>query len=482
MDILNSRPGSSTDRAGRWLIAALVLAACVRLLLLGAYPVTDATEARYAEIGREMIATGNWVTPQIDPGVPFWGKPPLSTWMTAVSLAAFGVNAFAARLPHFLLGVLTCILIFGFARREGDVFHAWLSAAILATSTAFFLSSGAVMTDGALTLGTTAAMVFFWRSVTAAKPSVVDRYGFFVGLAIGLLAKGPLALVLSLAPVGAWALLTGRIGESWRRLPCVSGGLLTAAIALPWYVMAELRTPGFLDYFIIGEHWRRFTVSGWAGDLYGHTHAVPRGTIWIYAFIGTLPWCLPAIGRWWRRRGEARAGLRDPLTLYLALWMLAPLVFFTLARNILWTYALPGIPAFALLAAHSLRDLAIRSPLRTAAVAGLAPLSVVIVLAAIPASRLNSVTQHALVARYLEERRVPDARLLYLATVPYSAQFYSHGASRAIAFEQARTLTSLAGDLLAMHEADLPRLSPALRKHLEVVGRYGDYLLMRDPG
>src|SRR5690349_14899727 len=195
MDVLGTETAAQTNRTEHYLLAAVVLAVCLRLLLLGAYPVTDTTEARYAEIAREMVATGNWITPQIDPGVPFWGKPPLSTWITAMSLATFGVTAFAARLPHFILSVIICWLVLAFARRERDSIQGWLSVLILATTPVFFISSGAVMTEAALVLGTTLAMACFWRSVNAAQPSIADRYGFFIALAVGLLAKGPVALV-----------------------------------------------------------------------------------------------------------------------------------------------------------------------------------------------------------------------------------------------------------------------------------------------
>jgi 4-amino-4-deoxy-L-arabinose transferase-like glycosyltransferase len=485
MDVLNPQSATPADRPERWLIAAFVLAAFIRLLLLATYPVTDTTEARYAEIAREMVATGNWVTPQIDPGLPFWGKPPLSTWVTAASLATFGVNALAARLPHFLLCAIVCWLVFSFDRRNHDALQGWLSTTILATTPVFFISSGAVMTDATLLLGTTLAMVCFWRSVNAAQPSVLDRYGFFIGLAIGLMAKGPVALVLSLVPVAAWALLARRVGDTARRIPWVSGGLLAAALSLPWYGIAELRTPGFLDYFIIGEHWRRFLEPGWAGDLYGHAHASPRGTIWVYALIGTLPWCLllpGAVAPGAMRRWQSQAITRDPLSLYLVLWLVSPLLFFTLARNILWTYVLPCAPAFALLAAQALRELARRRPIRVLAIAASVPVIVVVVLASVPAGRLTGISQKNLVARYFEIRPSADAKLLYLTNVPYSAQFYSKGASRAIGPDELNALPSLAGNLLALREAELALLPDALRRRLEAVARFGSYQLMRDPG
>ena len=78
----------------------------IRLLFLGTYPLADTTEARYGEMGRLMVETGNWITPQFEKGIPFWGKPPLSFWLTAVSFKMFGIHEFSARLPSFFWELL----------------------------------------------------------------------------------------------------------------------------------------------------------------------------------------------------------------------------------------------------------------------------------------------------------------------------------------------------------------------------------------
>ena len=105
--------------ATRWLALAIGVAAGLRLLTLGLYPVSDTTESRYAEIARKMVELGDWVTPWYDYGVPFWGKPPLSTWLTAGSMQLFGVSEWAARLPHFLCAVAVGWLIWDWLRPHG---------------------------------------------------------------------------------------------------------------------------------------------------------------------------------------------------------------------------------------------------------------------------------------------------------------------------------------------------------------------------
>jgi 4-amino-4-deoxy-L-arabinose transferase-like glycosyltransferase len=95
----------------------------------------------------------------------------------------------------------------------------------------------------------------------------------------------------------------------WQRLPWISGSLLMLAIALPWYLLAEYRTPGFLNYFIMGEHVSRFLDPGWKGDKYGYAHATPRGMIWLYWLGAIFPWSLAMLvwlGRHGKQHGKAQ--------------------------------------------------------------------------------------------------------------------------------------------------------------------------------
>ena len=422
-------PWSRLQRAIGCLLALMLI---LRLGAMAALPLMDTTEARYGEIGRKMAAMGDWVTPWYDVGVPFWGKPPLSFWATAASMRWLGINEFAARLPHLLFGGLVAALVWQFARCRGGVREALLGLAMLCGSTLFFVSVGAVMTDTAMVFCTTAALYSFWFALHGAGAAERRLHGwmFFVAMGLGLLAKGPVAVVLAGLPILLWLSLQKRWREGWQALPWVRGSLVALAVAAPWYWLAEQRTPGFLNYFIIGEHWHRFVTPGWSGDQYGHAHQEPIGTIWVYAWGALLPWSvlLPGAAWYWRRRavvdgGDEQASLRQ----YLWLWALVPLIFFTAARNIIWTYALPSLPAMALLMA---RWLLRRSPRAEAwVVAGLA---VSLVGGALGLGRLtldlhqDDRSARRLVHAYLAEAR-PDEALLYQDHRPYSASFYSGG-------------------------------------------------------
>ena len=465
--------------------ALLLFAFVVRLMTLGSYPLTDNTEARYGEIARKMLETGQWIVPQIDYGVPFWGKPPLSMWLTAMSYKLIGITEFAARLPSLLLGVAICGLVYVLASRRRGVDHGLRASVVVATSLLMMLSAGAVMTDPAMVLGTRLSMVGFWFALTTG--SRWWGYLFFVGLAIGLLAKGPVATVLTLAPIGVWAVVTGRVREAWRRLPWVTGTMLTALLVVPWYWAAEVQSPGFLRYFLIGEHWQRYTVSGWKGDLYGSGHAYPLGTVWLYALLATLPWSPWLLWQLARRKGAVvvtplRSG--DGWLLYLLCWMFAPVVFFTMARNILPTYVLPGLIGFGLLAADVWEQRQSQAPSNQVHRLGWAtPVLVVLLVWVVwPYSGFQSQNEIVSAYRVSLQRDIP---LIYFRQRPYSAEFYSQGAAREMDdVEQLRQyLARPTPTYVATSRTARNQLPADLRARLTTVttSRNGDYLLLHQP-
>ncbi len=371
-----------------------MFAGVVRLLGMYCLPLMDPSESRYAEIARKMVATGDWVTLWSSYGIPFWAKPPLSTWAAATGLSVCGINAFAVRLPTFLVALGVIGLVMSLARSRPQTELPLLSALVLLTSTLFYIVSGSVLTDITLTFGTTLSMVAFWHTMRGAAPSCW-RYLFFVGLAIGFLSKGPIALIFTGVPVFIWGVSQVTLLELWKKVPWISGGLLVLILTVPWFVLAEMRTPGFLEYFFVDEHFKRFLIKGWSGDLYGNGHPYPKGTIWLFWLGGMFPWSLWGIYLTLsspRRRGprpdsffyllsnifsvsntkkkvlslgprlrgddKERDGdnkeesENDGWTFYLLLWTLTPLIFFTVCSNITMAYPLPAIPAFSLLIAY----------------------------------------------------------------------------------------------------------------------------------
>lgn len=425
-------------------LVVLGCALVLRLVAMAIFPLTDTTEARYGEIARLMLETGDWITPHFDYGVPFWGKPPLAFWLEAGAYSIFGVNEFAGRLPSLLaiLGSMACL--YRFARDVWNRQVGLWALAIFATNAVVYVNAGAILTDPFLTFGTTLSMVSM--AMALRHPRSAWRYLFFVGLAVGLLAKGPITLVLVAGPLGIWVILKNQWLAVWRAVPWVRGLCLTMALALPWYVAAELKSSGFVEYFIIGEHWKRFTEAGWQGDLYGSAHRRALGTIWLYWLGASFPWGLLAL---WRLRpgilskagrGTLVAAAMNTQTAYLLSWAVFPMVFFTVAGNILWTYVLPAMPAFAVLLAASMAGEAAggaagepgtrgKSRRLIAAFAWVAPavLAAFVVFALVDPTIVR--TEKYLVRAY-DEHRQGTSPLVYIQDRPFSARFYTLGQAR----------------------------------------------------
>ncbi|RTZ15665.1 glycosyltransferase family 39 protein [Vibrio aquaticus] len=424
----------SLNKVHLWVILGAAL--MIRLLSLGAYPLMDTTEARYGEMARLMIETGNWITPQFDYGVPFWGKPPLFTWMSAAGIELFGLNEFAVRAPHWLAGLAVIGIMALFARRLG--YSALVTSLVLATCGIFSIAAGAVMTDMALTLGMTMAMVGFylcWLSYEQGEGS--KRWGYigFIGLAIGLLAKGPLVIVLMGLAVFPWLVIQhGIIGSFkvlWQRFPIVTGFLLMLIIALPWYVMAEQATPGFIDYFIVGEHFKRFLVSGWEGDLYGSAHDEVRGTIWLFWLYSAAPWSivLPIL-LWMKRKAFGSTIIaNNGVFSFLILWMVAPLILFTFSGNILPAYVLPGVPAIGLLISILMSDTK-QDAKWLKVVASILPALLIIAVAYIHLGTGDKKSD-----KVIFSMADPNVETFYIGHRPFSGQFYSQGKAKKLSDE-----------------------------------------------
>ena len=322
--------------------------AILRLLVSAWLPLLDKTEARYAEIARIMYDTGNWVTPQIDYGVPFWAKPPMSTWISAFSYQIFGVNEFAARFPSFLLQVFLIIFVakaFVFTKKQTY----WL-AFILFTIPEYYIHCGVVSTDSSLLLGITFIMIGFWKSLDSQEKNVKWKLITWLGVAIGMLAKGPISLVLTVPPIFIWSCLyKGQLLAFFKKAFWIPGMFLAFIISFTWYYWAEVRTPGFIDYFFVGEHYKRFMESGWKGDKYGFAKQQPMGMIWLFLVLFSLPWIQFVIAKGIKFKKEC---IQNKYVTYLWFWMLWTPLFFTISKSLIHTYTLPCTIPMALLVMH----------------------------------------------------------------------------------------------------------------------------------
>lgn len=414
----------SQSLSTRFLWQLLLVILFLRLMTLGLYPLMDTSEARYAEMARKMVELNDWVTPMFDYGVPFWGKPPLSFWSQAIGIKVFGLNEFAVRFPAWLFHFLSCMLIVKIGRDVINLRTGLLAAVIYSSTVLGLVASGVVLTDPALSFSILLAFCGFWKGVHDGD-IYFARLGF-VGLGLGLLAKGPLVLVLFGLPAFTWIVFNQR-WSALIRLPWFSGCLLMCAIAVPWYVFAELKTPGFLDYFFVGEHWKRYVISQWSGDLYGSAHAQPLGTIWLQLLQALMPWTflLPMI--WWyqmKRKSEMVSGWCS----FLWCWALGTPLFFTLASNILWTYVLPALPAWSMLLSQSLCHFT-RIP--RFFIAGFAVFTPLLLFAAIwEGSFIERPRNQASVIQRWSHLTRDNPHPIYYLNRFYSADFYSRGQAK----------------------------------------------------
>lgn len=342
-----SRPNSRT-RTEIWLLVAF----CGFLFFygLGAFGLLGADEPRYAQVAREMLDRGDWVTPTLQ-GKPWLEKPVLYYWQAMLSFrAARGVSDQAARLPAALDATLLIAVIYFFLRRFQP--GSELDGALITASCAGVIGfAHAAATDMPLAACFSIGLLAWYAWFESRQR--IYLAGFYVFLALGTLAKGPVAPALSAVIL----LLFIAIKRDW---PAISGTLwfpgilLYLAVMLPWYVAVQLRNPEFLRVFILEHNLARFSQ-----DVYHH-----RQPFWFYLpvfLLATMPWAIVLVltvaeraRLIWSDGYEALSGADDSWPLFLLIWMFVPVLFFSASRSKLPGYILPAVPAAALLVAEYL--------------------------------------------------------------------------------------------------------------------------------
>jgi 4-amino-4-deoxy-L-arabinose transferase-like glycosyltransferase len=321
-----------------WEIAVVIgLAIFVLFYKLGVSPLADWDEAIYAQISRELLQRHSWI-PLYWNFQPFFEKPPLLMWTTALFFKVFGVSELWARAAAALSGVALCVLMFSFAKRVGGSRAAWLTVMVLLTTTAFYDASRFGTTDVLLTLGMYAALVGLFH---IEQGRLSGWYPFWIGFGVAVMAKGPAAAPLFLTALCVAILNHWRREKFDRRF--VIGIALFAAIVLPWHIyMCARFGSDFLGNYIGVNVFTRALSSmegHHGGPRYYLLVLADRATPWVYflplAFIRTLK----------DRR------LQIPV-----IFSLVVLTFYTLIRTKLPWYMVPVYPAFALVVAFQLDE------------------------------------------------------------------------------------------------------------------------------
>jgi 4-amino-4-deoxy-L-arabinose transferase-like glycosyltransferase len=332
----------------------LAFALIGRLLTLEYTDLTDPTEARYAVIAQEMVKSGHWLTPMLpmpEGVVPYLGKPPLHFWVTALSYKFFGVDEWTSRLPSLIATILLLAATFYFTTTRFDRTTGLIASLIFLSSGLVYVVCGASITDVTLTLMTTIATILLYRFVSdeTVPRKVIYLSALFAGL--GFLVKGPISLVLIGLPLFLLSLI--RWNFVWmKKVPwffCIS---IFAGVILPWFVISEIKNPGFTKYFIWNENIGRYLLEDY-GDRYGSGHTRAFGMSWAYLALGFLPWTvvLPYI---LFRTGTSRIRslfTSDPDALFIACWSVASPLFFTFVHQLHPVYILPAMVPLSILLA-----------------------------------------------------------------------------------------------------------------------------------
>lgn len=331
------------------IVGAVVLVVVVALALvvdLGRPAFWDPGESRYAETVREMTRTGDWLAPTLA-AARYYDKPAPYFWLLAASFAVFGWNEWAARVPSAVAAVATIGLVVAFAWRRLGRRAALGAGIVLATTVQFAALGRAVRMDMMLTFLTTATVLQAFALLETPRGDVHgDRapptWPLWIATVLGILVKGPVALLLPVLIVGAYVVATRTpVGVARFRPGLVSLAALAALAG--WYVVQAVWTPDYLWTFLVQHNFGRFLGRALAG------HREPLlFYVWILP-LTFLPWTVLLPGA--VRRAIRRARRGDRLSTFLLLWCVLPFVFFSLSRAKLATYLLPIFPALAMLVA-----------------------------------------------------------------------------------------------------------------------------------
>ncbi len=319
---------------------------------LGQFGLIGADEPRYAQVARQMLDRHDWITPTLG-GRAWLEKPPLYYWQARLAYSVLGVSDVAARVPAALDATLLVIAIYLFFRkfRRGVEVDA---ALITASSAGVIGYARAASMDMALTAAFAVAMLAWWAWRESGERIYLAL--FYVCMALGMLAKGPVAPFLAAGVIVVFALAVRDLRVVTKTL-WLPGILLSCGLALPWYIAVQIRNPQFFREFILEHNLARFS-----SNLYHHPEP-----FWYYApvtLLSLMPWTVFVIAAfvepiraWW---AERKSVFTDPdfdlrFNLFACCWLIVPIAFFSISQSKLPGYILPVVPAGGILLANYLR-------------------------------------------------------------------------------------------------------------------------------
>lgn len=319
------------------------------LYALGLRTLVPTDEGRYAEMAREMLASGDWITTRLN-GIKYFEKPPLQIWMTALAFKWFGLGEWQARLWGGLCGLLGIGMVAYTGQR---LYHlsVGISAGLILASSLLWNGMAHMNT---LDMGLAAMMALALCSLLLAQttPDAISARRWmwlcWAGMALAVLSKGLVGIVLPGATLVLYSLICRDL-EIWKRLHLGTGLLVFLAISAPWFVLVSWQNPEFPQFFFIHEHFQRFTTTI-------HHRTAPWHYFIPILLIGILPWLGMLLQSVWQAVYTApRRSNRNPQKFQaekiLLIWVSVIFLFFSLSHSKLVSYILPIFPALALLIA-----------------------------------------------------------------------------------------------------------------------------------
>jgi 4-amino-4-deoxy-L-arabinose transferase-like glycosyltransferase len=341
-------PTSSIDRdrhpaAFRDLALLAVCIAVFFAVFLGNRPLSVPDEGRYVEIPREMVATGNYVTPRLN-GVKYFEKPPLFYWFEAGLIKAFGLSEWSVRTAPALFALLGCLAVYYAGLRLFGRAAGIGAAVVLATSTLYYAMGRVITLDMPVTTLLSGALLAFLLGTR--EPEGAARRVFFLAFyalaALATLTKGLIGIVIPGMIIFWWMLLT----TEWRTLRSMhvlSGSVLFLIIAVPWHILVDRANPEFLNFYFIHEHFQRYLTKV-------HGRYKPFWYFLPVLLVGLFPWSaflFQAIRRSLPRSWAERKAHKEAI--FLLLWAGLVFLFFSASDSKLVPYILPVLPPLALL-------------------------------------------------------------------------------------------------------------------------------------
>ena len=335
----------------KYLLLAAAFALFVSFFRLGSITLFDVDEAVFAEATKEMVQSGDWITPTYN-GENRYDKPILFYWLMAASYKVFGINEFAARFPSALSGMLLCFSLFFFVRQLYDYRKAFYASVSFVLSLYYLAYSHAAVTDMVLTLFISLSLFSFYLSLKKNRRYI---YGLYLFSALAFLTKGLIGIVFPFGIAFIYLLITGGLKEMKRGIH-IGGIVLFSVVSFPWYIAQYLiNGQEFIQQFIIKHHFMRYAgvISGHRGPLYYYIPVIIAG---LFPWIVFLPSGVGEIFTKTKSLKDLRSLDKegDNHGLFFLIWLGIIFVFFSFSTTKLPNYILPAIPAASILISNGM--------------------------------------------------------------------------------------------------------------------------------